>query len=56
MASTTKKGDGKLDLGDLLGRSKDGFQPLRQDDDDDAAMLSSDSDDIEEFSVPALRA
>ena len=33
-AASSKKGDGKLDLGDLLGRgrprSKDGFQPLRQ--------------------------
>jgi hypothetical protein len=45
-----------LDLGDLLGRSKEGFQPLKQDDDDEAANLSSDSDDLEEFSVPALRA
>ena len=34
-SSSSKKSDGKLDLGDLLGRggrsrSKDGFQPLRQ--------------------------
>ncbi|TRY67348.1 hypothetical protein TCAL_12467 [Tigriopus californicus] len=55
-AGAKKKGDGKLDLGDLLGRSKEGFQPLKQDDDDEAANLSSDSDDLEEFSVPALRA
>lgn len=63
--SSKKGGDGKLDLGDLLGRSKEGFQPLRQDEDDveeedeaDAHALSSDSDDedMEQFSVPALRA
>ena len=54
--STSKKSDGKLDLGDFLGRSKEGFQPLKQDDDDEAPTLSSDSDDLEEFSVPALRA
>eukprot|EP00095_Tigriopus_kingsejongensis_P003105 maker-scaffold428_size174301-snap-gene-0.22 protein:Tk03105 transcript:maker-scaffold428_size174301-snap-gene-0.22-mRNA-1 annotation:"af109920_1alpha-amidating enzyme precursor 2" len=54
---TKKKGDGKLDLGDFLGRSKDGFQPLKQDDDEDeTGNLSSESDDLEEFSVPALRA
>ena len=55
-ATGSKKGDGKLDLGDFLGRSKEGFQPLKQDDDDEAPTLSSDSDDLEEFSVPALRA
>ena len=53
-----KKRDGKLDLGDILGRSKEGFQPLKTEEDendvDDAA--SSESDDLEEFSVPALRA
>ena len=59
-SSVSKKSDSKkLDLGDFLGRSKDGFQPLKQDDDDDdeAGSLSSDSDDeIGQFSVPALRA
>lgn len=47
-----KKDGGKLDLGDLLGRSKDGFQPLKTED-DDAVIISSDSD-VEDFSVPAL--
>ncbi len=47
-----KKDGGKLDLGDLLGRSKDGFQPLKTED-DDAVILSSDSD-VEDFTVPAL--
>ena len=47
-----KKDGGKLDLGDLLGRSKDGFQPLKTED-NDAVILSSDSD-VEDFSVPAL--
>ena len=49
---TFKKKDGKLDLGDLLGRSKDGFQPLNTED-DEAVLISSDSD-VEDFSVPAL--
>ena len=50
--------DGKLDLGDFLGRSKDGFQPLKTEEDEDevGGMSSDDSDDLEEFSVPALRA
>ncbi len=51
-AKTYKKDGGKLDLGDLLGRSKDGFQPLNTED-DDAVIISSDSD-VEDFSVPAL--
>ena len=65
-AASSKKGDGgKLDLGDLLGRSrsKDGFQPLRQDDDEDdegirgnSVHLSSDESDLEDFSVPSMRA
>ena len=46
------KKDGKLDLGDLLGRSKDGFQPLNTED-DDVVNISSDSD-VEDFAVPAL--
>ncbi len=62
----SKKGDnkkknknGKLDLGDLLGRSKEGFQRVRteegdEEEEEDEDDLSSDSD--EEFSVPALRA
>jgi hypothetical protein len=60
---SSKKGDGKLDLGDFLGRSKDGFQPLKQEDDEDddgvrgnSVHLSSDESDLEEFSVPTLRA
>lgn len=55
-ANGGKKGDSKLDLGDFLGRSRDGFQPLKQEDDDDVGAVSEDSDDLEEFSVPALRA
>lgn len=55
-----KKGDGKskLDLGDLLGRSKEGFQRLKTDDvdDDEENSISSESDDEEEFSLPAMRA
>ena len=47
-----KKDNGKLDLGDLLGRSKDGFQPLNTED-DDVVNISSDSD-VEDFAVPAL--
>ena len=47
------KKDKKLDLGDFLGRSKDGFQPLNTEEDADA--LSSESD-VEDFSVPGLRA
>ena len=47
-----KKDGNKLDLGDLLGRSKEGFQPLKTED-DDAVIISSDSD-VEDFSVPAL--
>ena len=60
--SDSKAGRSKLDLGDLLGRSKDGFQPLKTDEDeaDEAAAHAlpsdSDDDDLEEFSVPALRA
>ena len=50
----SKKNDKKIDLGDLLGRSKDGFQPLNTEEDADA--LSSDSDDMEEFSVPGMQA
>ena len=54
----TKKDGKKLDLGDILGRSKDGFQPLKtEDDDNDLGSLTSDSEDeLDEFSVPALRA
>ena len=62
-AASSKKKDGKLDLGDFLGRSKDGFQPLRQDDDEDdeglrgnSVHLSSDESDLEDFSVPTMRA
>jgi len=47
------KKDKKLDLGDFLGRSKDGFQPLNTEEDADA--LSSESD-MEDFAVPGLRA
>ena len=47
-----QKKDKKLDLGDLLGRSKDGFQPLNTEED----ALSSDESDVEEFSVPGLNA
>ena len=47
------KKDKKLDLGDFLGRSKDGFQPLNTEEDADA--LSSESD-VEDFAVPGLRA
>ena len=63
MKASVKKNDGKLDLGDLLGRSKDGFQPLKQEDDEDdegvrgnSVHLSSDESDLEEFSVPSMRA
>ena len=52
VARSNKK-DKKLDLGDLLGRSKEGFQPLNTEEDDDA--LSSESD-VEDFTVPVLRA
>lgn len=59
-SSSSRKKDkknGKLDLGDFLGRSKDGFQRVRTEEDDgDVDDLSSESDDMEEFSVPALRA
>lgn len=51
LASTKKKDRNALDLGDLLGRSKDGFQPLNT---DDAEILSSDSED--DFNVPSLQA
>ncbi len=53
-----KNKNGKLDLGDLLGRSKEGFQRVRTEegDDDEEDELSSDSDDLEDFKVPALRA
>ena len=58
--SKGKSDGGKLDLGDILGRSKDGFKPLKQDDDDEddrnTASSDDDDDDLEEFSVPALRA
>ena len=52
-AVRANKKDKKLDLGDFLGRSKDGFQPLNTEEDGDA--LSSESD-VEDFSVPGLRA
>ncbi len=57
-----KKGDknGKLDLGDLLGRSKDGFMRVRTeegDDDDEAGLSTDDSEDeLGQFAVPNLRA
>ena len=38
-ANGGKKGDSKLDLGDFLGRSRDGFQPLKQEDDDDVGAV-----------------
>ena len=50
-AASKKKDRNALDLGDLLGRSKDGFQPLNTD--DDAEVLSSDSED--DFNVPSLQ-
>ena len=52
-AVRANKKDKKLDLGDFLGRSKDGFQPLNTEEDGDT--LSSESD-VEDFSVPGLRA
>ena len=51
--------NGKLDLGDFLGRSKDGFQRVKTEEDDEdlnGTESESDDDDLEEFSVPALRA
>ena len=53
IASSKKKDRNALDLGDLLGRSKDGFQPLNT---DDAEVLSSDSEDLDDFKVPAMQA
>ena len=59
-----KKDKKKIDLGDLLGRSKDGFTRLNTHDDDEEANggngsllntnFSSDDSDLEDFSVPAL--
>jgi len=51
LVSAKKKDRNALDLGDLLGRSKEGFQPLNT---DDAEILSSDSED--DFNVPSLQA
>eukprot|EP00088_Acartia_fossae_P044812 TRINITY_DN47828_c0_g1_i1.p1 TRINITY_DN47828_c0_g1~~TRINITY_DN47828_c0_g1_i1.p1 ORF type:complete len:114 (-),score=35.49 TRINITY_DN47828_c0_g1_i1:148-489(-) len=42
-------------LGDILGRSKDGFQPVNTEERDGLVGDESDSE-VEEFSVPALRA
>ena len=53
IASSKKKDRNPLDLGDLLGRSKDGFQPLNT---DDAEVLSSDSEDLDDFKVPTMQA
>ena len=54
LAASKKKDRNALDLGDLLGRSKDGFQPLNT---DDAEVLSSDSEDgLDDFNVPSLQA
>jgi len=43
------------DTGDILGRNKDGFQPLNTDDRDGEYDCDSDSE-VEEFSVPAMHA
>jgi hypothetical protein len=42
-------------MGDLLGRSKDGFQPVNTEERDGLVGADSDSE-VEEFSVPALHA
>ncbi len=59
--SNAKKKSKSKGLGDILGRSKEGFQRLKTEEDDlgddDAEDAESDSeDDLEQFSVPALRA
>ena len=48
----------RRDLGDILGRSKEGFQRLKTEDDDevDQNVTSDSEDDLEDFAVPALRA
>jgi len=43
------------DTGDILGRNKEGFQPLNTDDRDGDYDCDSDSE-VEEFSVPAMHA